>query len=1428
MLANPVVSQISLHYTTASSQVFSINDKQANDFSGNYSFNELKFNDFQASDNLFTELSIEGFGKSYIEGEPDLPKFVQIISVPADVELVLSITDFEMETLDLDKQGVKTLIKPAVHSISKSENISKIKYELGSVYNADTYSDKPVIELREVGIMRDIKLYELIYQPVLYNAVQQKIKVRNNVSFKVEWQNNSFKADKWNFVGEHTKPLTAASTTKSLLVIETYVIVSPSKYKETLQPFIKWKKQKGFHIIESYIGEEISSNNKNTIKEYLQDLYENPAEGVAAPSYLLIVGDVIDIPAWSGTTDSHVTDLYYAEYTGDFLPELYYGRFSAVNAEQLKIIVDKTLFVEKGSGDNFTYQNNHLLISGVDKDFAPVYGNGAIHYFLKYYSLEDFGITPSYYLYGSGSTITSNNSGAKQAILDDFSEGTGIAYYTAHCSSYGWSSPEFEISDIAGVNNKDKYPLMIGNCCQSLQFNLTSFGEEIVRAKDKGAVAYIGASDYSYWDEDYYWGVGFTSNIVDDPSYESTELGSFDAWFHTHNEAEADRAYTVGQILNVGNLAVQSSSSDLKNYYWEVYHIMGDPSLVPAKYQHEIITASYSTIFTVGQSSLKIETEANAIVSLMENGLLLAVGNASNEGICDLSFMPLQEIGEKHIELVVSLPNYSPLIDSLNVIAPDGPYLVFKGVTIDDSEGNNDGVADFGETLSLNFLVENFGTETAENTNVILSTTSEWIVESIKNKEILLGNIAAGELLSKSNLLTFTLKGNVPNEEVIEFLGVLEFGDKESKDFSFEIVANAPAIEVTNWLVDASGIGNLNGIIESNESLSLDVFFTNSGTAQVSNTTITFESSNDNLISVLSEAQAGGGFDIGQTKNIEVQLKAGEELFPGDQFDLNYKVHAGENDQYLYRGLISLFLGDIPEYNMNDEEVEIISAYFYDAGGPDNTYSNNESSVMTFKPHNANQGLLVDFMEFNVEPSATGCYDKLYIYDGINTNAPLLGKFCDNNINLLVQSQNSDGALTFKFTSDSGVVKEGWKAFISSENKHKVTLKITDGVNFVDSASVAFVNIVDSSDINGEVFFENILSQASKKYSISKLGYFDFNGTIGEINSDTSITVLMQKLPDICITVSHGILPLEGASVRFDDRTLITDANGYANFLDVMPGSKTFRVSNEGYNDTSGIIVVNTIDVCYNLKLDKIPTYSLNINIVDEFAPVADAEIDLNDVKVTTNSEGEATYLELYASDYGFTVSKAGYQSLDTSVNIIDSNVIIQLELKHITYSAAFNVTSGGELVENASVIIDEKTQLTNVLGVALWEDIIPASDISFLVTKTGFNDYSGTFDLIDDDVELDIELSLVGILSDMAVNLEVYPNPLHTSNVLNIKSNRAIDALKVFNYAGSLLVNKVMQPKEFSMDISDFTSGIYILQVKIGEDWYFEKVMVE
>jgi gliding motility-associated-like protein len=67
------------------------------------------------------------------------------------------------------------------------------------------------------------------------------------------------------------------------------------------------------------------------------------------------------------------------------------------------------------------------------------------------------------------------------------------------------------------------------------------------------------------------------------------------------------------------------------------------------------------------------------------------------------------------------------------------------------------------------------------------------------------------------------------------------------------------------------------------------------------------------------------------------------------------------------------------------------------------------------------------FTAFNVEDT----YDFLYIYDGTNTSAPLIGTYTGTTSPGTITASNPSGVLTFEFTSDSSTKDSGWAATIS-------------------------------------------------------------------------------------------------------------------------------------------------------------------------------------------------------------------------------------------------------------------------------------------------------------------------------------------------------------------------------------------------------------
>jgi PKD repeat protein len=113
-------------------------------------------------------------------------------------------------------------------------------------------------------------------------------------------------------------------------------------------------------------------------------------------------------------------------------------------------------------------------------------------------------------------------------------------------------------------------------------------------------------------------------------------------------------------------------------------------------------------------------------------------------------------------------------------------------------------------------------------------------------------------------------------------------------------------------------------------------------------------------------------------------------------------------------------------YNMENGTVTTCNAMFYDNGGPNGNYSNNRSYTMTFMPATSGRMLEVIFEEFALESN----YDFLDIYDGTSTNASHIGQYTGTDSPGTITATNSEGALTFHFTSDYGVNEPGWKAAI--------------------------------------------------------------------------------------------------------------------------------------------------------------------------------------------------------------------------------------------------------------------------------------------------------------------------------------------------------------------------------------------------------------
>ncbi len=93
----------------------------------------------------------------------------------------------------------------------------------------------------------------------------------------------------------------------------------------------------------------------------------------------------------------------------------------------------------------------------------------------------------------------------------------------------------------------------------------------------------------------------------------------------------------------------------------------------------------------------------------------------------------------------------------------------------------------------------------------------------------------------------------------------------------------------------------------------------------------------------------------------------------------------------------------------------------YDMGGPAHDYYNDEYYSFTIAPSNA-VSLSLDFLSFSLEAG----YDSLWIYDGADTSAALIGGYSGTNSPGYISS--SSNALTLEFYSDGWTTAPGWQA----------------------------------------------------------------------------------------------------------------------------------------------------------------------------------------------------------------------------------------------------------------------------------------------------------------------------------------------------------------------------------------------------------------
>jgi subtilisin-like proprotein convertase family protein len=631
----------------------------------------------------FTRLMIPGFHASHEVGHPELPEMNRLINVPLGSVATVVIDKISTRTVKLADYGISHLVMPAQPSLSKSADLDKVQfhYDRAAYLVSAAKADAQPVRLVDQGVMRAMQLARIEVAPVQYLPLSGELRITESLDFRVVFSGQDRKAAQdlhaatYSPFFNHLYDQVAGNEDLDKIFQDDYpdrvadrvtmVIVTPPEFASQLGDFSAWKTERGFKVITAVTGTPEVGTTTSSIQNYLHDLYNNATVGNPAPSFVIFVGDVEQMPTFLDSGSA--TDRPYCAVDGDLIPDMLYGRFSATNPTQLQAILDKTMMYDQYTMPDPGYLGEVIMIAGVDWGYGPTHANGQINYGTEHYFNAAHGITSHTYLFPDSHDVS-----VPGQIIANVDNGAGFINYTAHAGQTSWAAPTFNQLNVNNLQNDGKYLLVVGNCCLSSTYDYEEcFGETWLRAENKGAVGYIGGSNSTYWDEDYWWAVGFHSvSEIDGTAMpvESTGLGIYDGLFHDHGESVDQYYVTNGAIVFAGNLTVMESGSSLSSYYWDVYNLLGDPSLSTYLGVPSANSVTLPGTVAASASYVSIQADAGSYVGLTQGGVLVGSGTVPVAGNLEVELGQTLTAGVP-LHAVIMAQDRVPFVADISVAA---------------------------------------------------------------------------------------------------------------------------------------------------------------------------------------------------------------------------------------------------------------------------------------------------------------------------------------------------------------------------------------------------------------------------------------------------------------------------------------------------------------------------------------------------------------------------------------------------------------------------------------------------------------------------------------------------------------------------------------------------------------------------------------
>jgi hypothetical protein len=567
----------------------------------------------------FTVLFTSECGYTSNVGEPRLPVIRKFFEVPAGADVSVTISHRISETLGLADEGFHEPVLPVQLPVAKIEGENeRVPFSMDEVlYKKDVLYPEDLVRASEAGTIRGHRLFLLEVLPVRYNPVRGSIEYTSSVDIRLEFNGGDPAATRraiertWSLPFEQSIQRLALNggvfSTRANPPLPTgYLVISDPSFEADLEPFVEWKRDKGYTVKLRTTTE--TGGSKEQIKGFIQSEYDTAA---VPPTFVLLVGDVYYIPVWPGTGAE--TDLDYVLLDGsDYFPDAYIGRFSTMNAEGIQAMVDKSVSYELTEwAEGYDWAQKAYFMAS-DDPYGHTIAEGTHHYCMTKARANGMICDSLFEFYHSGTPVA-------EAV----NEGRSWVVYSGHGWMNSWGGPMFTQYDVRSLINNDKYPLVLSFACLTGQ---TSYGECFMetwtRQPNAGAVVAFGASVSSYWGED-----------------DVLQRRMFDEFF--------DEGYTWVQGMfdeSKYELFTHYGNTSTVRMYFEMYNTFGDPSLVLFTQVPERLYVDHPSAIPLGENEVIVTTTDDfgplegALVGIRSGEVLLDCEYTDSSGQAILQF----------------------------------------------------------------------------------------------------------------------------------------------------------------------------------------------------------------------------------------------------------------------------------------------------------------------------------------------------------------------------------------------------------------------------------------------------------------------------------------------------------------------------------------------------------------------------------------------------------------------------------------------------------------------------------------------------------------------------------------------------------------------------------------------------------------------